>query len=131
MSYKQEFMAYASEGSNAGTLFNEFYHMFLEAVGISDKPKDDTPLIKQAAAACFQAYYQHSLDAAFDKYGIPTEPNESDQCALCWCNTCINIGMCSRYPQSDGVTPPPCAFCVTVPMKPINAPEQCDGYAEG
>jgi hypothetical protein len=117
---------YAKEGAEAGACYEAYVLGFLRAL----KPHAPKMELSEIAGKAFLAYYSHVLDLAFDKYGIPQESAEEYRlCKSCWCDTCAKLSVCGEYPQSDGITPPPCAVCEDKPIMPKAGQPACGKYA--
>ena len=111
-----ETKVFAAEGKRAGEEFNEYMAEFMKA---SDVFAFGEMTAINAAAAAFQTYYQHILDLAVDRYGIMQDDEpDGGQCAGCWCDSCAGLDVCTLYPATDGITPPPCAECGDIPLTP-------------
>jgi hypothetical protein len=134
---KEQAGVFAAEGANAGIAFKGYVAAFVEQAA----PYISGEIVAEAAARAFASYYEHVLDLAVDKYGIPREEETEDNtlCAECWCNDCAARGECEEFSPTDGITPPPCAACEREianrsiyaeykPLMPSNAEPRCGGY---
>jgi hypothetical protein len=140
MENKQQGSIFTAEGAKAGMAYKEYIFAFFEAIveptekGGMHLVRDKEIEIIKTAHRAFLAYYQHTLDQNFDKYRIPQQgegvETDTDICNGCWCDTCIRLTKCDKYPATDGITPPPCAVCGFLPL-PITPRTSmpCDLYS--
>ena len=137
-----EIMDFAEAGSFAWSAYAAFYQEFIDGITyqLNQSEPNDVPLGGMAActnevvARAFIAFYQSTLDA-FDQYGIPkdapppSEGEDKEQCAACWCNSCAKLEDCTAFPAADGITPPPCAACWdNNPLVPVCGHPECGEY---